>query len=120
MSCTFQVRDEVVWDPSNTVARLFKGEAEAVASAFGLVSGVGDIIEDECEIDLPVLEEFLAELVRQYHRATHPILRSLTVGFIATASVLVERAGGRLPSGEPEQVAAWARLRQEHARSMSR
>jgi hypothetical protein len=110
----------VLWDPSNTVARLFAGEAEAVASAFGLASGIGDIIEDECEIDLPVLEAFLAELVRQYHQATHPILRSLTVGFIATASVLVERAGGQLPAGDAQQVAAWDQLRQEHARSMPR
>ena len=41
-------------------------------------------------------------------------------GFIATALVLAERAGGRLPETTPEQAAAWARLRQEHARSMSR
>ncbi|MFJ8472000.1 DUF6086 family protein [Kitasatospora sp. NPDC094011] len=110
--------DEIVWDPSNTVARLFTGEAVAVASAFNLESGIGEIIEDECELDLPVLEAFLADLVRRYHEATHPILRSLTVGFIATASVLVDRAGGQLPPGEPDQVAAWAQLRQEHARSM--
>ncbi len=120
MSCTFQVGDEIVWDPSNTVARLFVGEAAAVASAFGLESGIGEIIEDECELDLPVLEAFVAGLVRRYHEATHPMLRSLTVGFIATVSVLVERAGGRLPSGEADQVAAWAQLRQEHARSMPR
>ena len=41
-------------------------------------------------------------------------------GFIATALVLAERAGGRLPETTPEQAAGLARLRQEHARSMSR
>jgi hypothetical protein len=50
----------------------------------------------------------------------HPILRSLMTGLIATALVLAERAGGHLPETTPEQAAAWARLRQEHARSMSR
>ncbi|MER7670567.1 DUF6086 family protein [Kitasatospora sp. NPDC096128] len=101
------------------VVRLFTGAA-AVASAFGLHSGVGEIIEDGCELDIPVLEAFVAELARRYHEATHLILRSLTVGFIATASVLVDRGGGQLPSGGPDRVAAWARLRQEQARSMPR
>lgn len=83
-------------------------------------SGLGDIIEDQCEVDLPAFEKFLAEAMRQYHQTAHPILRSLMTGFIATALVLAERAGGRLTETTPEQAAAWARLRQEHARSMSR
>ena len=120
VSCLFEIGDTVLWNPSNTVARIFKGEAEAIASAFHVASGLGDIIEDECEVDLPAFEKFLAEAMRQYHQTAHPILRSLMTGFIATALVLAERAGGRLPETTPEQAAAWARLRQEHARSMSR
>ena len=47
-------------------------------------------------------------------------------GTVGAVSCLFEigdtvlRAGGRLPETTPEQAAAWARLRQEHARSMSR
>jgi Family of unknown function (DUF6086) len=120
MSCTFDVGDTVLWSPSNTVARLFHGQAQAVAAAFAVPCGLGPIIEDECEIDLPVFERFVAEITKQYDRATHPILRSLTVGFIGTASVLVERAGALLPGSEPDQAGAWARLRQEYSRSMPR
>ena len=46
--------------------------------------------------------------------------RSLTVGTIATASVLVERAAGQLPELDPEQSTAWTALRGQHARSMPR
>ncbi len=120
VSCLFEIGDTVLWNPSNTVACIFKGEAEAIASAFHVASGLGDIIEDQCEVDLPAFEKFLAEAMRQYHQTAHPILRSLMTGFIATALVLAERAGGRLTETTPEQAAAWARLRQEHARSMSR
>jgi Family of unknown function (DUF6086) len=120
MSCLFEVDDAVVWSPSNTVGRLFKGEVDAVASAFRVPAGLGDIIEDECVIDLPVFESFLAEATQQFDRTTHPILRSLTVSVIATASVLVERAGGHLPDTEPERAAAWTQLRAEHGRSMPR
>ncbi|MCX4748852.1 DUF6086 family protein [Kitasatospora sp. NBC_01287] len=120
MSCTFQVQDEVVWDASNTVARLYTAQVEAVAGTLGLASGIGEIVEDECEIDPPTLEGFLGELLRQYHRATHPILRSLTVGVIATSLVLLDRVGGRLPATDPDQLGAWTQLRDEHARSMPR
>ncbi len=120
MSCLFEIDGTVLWSPSNTVARIFKGEAEAIASAFRVASGLGDIIEDECQVDLPVFEGFLAAAARQYQQTAHPILRSLMTGFLATAMVLAERAGGQLPETSPEQTAAWAQLRQEHARSMSR
>jgi hypothetical protein len=120
MSCYFDVDGTTLWNPSNTVGRLFKAEVEAVASTLHLTSGLGDIIEDVYEIDLPIFEKFLAELVGQYHRVMHPIFRSLTVSIIATASVLVERADGRLPHAEPDQAAAWSQLRHEHGRSMSR
>jgi hypothetical protein len=120
VSCRVEIDDTTLWWPANTVAVLFKAQAEAVATAFRTESGVGDIIEDEIAIDLPVFEAFVTEAVARYQRATHPILRSLTVGFISTATVLLERAGGRLPDGTAEDLAAWARLRQQHSQWMSR
>jgi hypothetical protein len=120
MSCTFNVGDLTVWNPSNTVARLFKEEAEAIAATFDIPSGLGPIIEDECEIDVVVFEAFVGQLIKQYEQVVHPIFKTLTVGFIATASVLVERAGGQLPPLPAAQTNAWAQLRAEHARSMSR
>lgn len=120
MSCSFDVGKTTVWNPANTVGYLFKSEADAVAAAFKVNSGIGDLIEDEYAIDLPVFEKFVAEALRQYGRTNHPILKSLTVSVISIASVLVERADGQLPDLEPEQAAAWAQLRQEHSRSMTR
>jgi hypothetical protein len=120
MSCSFEIGDNVLWSPSNTIARLFKGQVEAVAAAFAVDSGLGEIVEDECEIELPAFEKFVAEAARQYGRATHPVLRSLTVSVIAVASVLVERACGRLPDAQPGQEADWAQLRREHAQFMPR
>jgi hypothetical protein len=120
MSCYFQIDDNVLWNPSNEVARLFKGQIEVVASVLRLDSGLGDIIEDECEVAPDVFERFVAEAMKQYQHVLHPIFRSLTVGVIATASVLVERAGGQLPELDPEQSTAWTALRGQHARSMPR
>jgi hypothetical protein len=120
MSATFLVGDVVVWSPSNQVARLFVGQAETIAATFGAPSGIGDIVEDECEIDPAVFGKFLTEVLRQYQATTHPILRSLLIGFVGTALVLADRAGLALPELPPDQLAAWTAVRQEQTRWMSR
>lgn len=120
MSCYFEANDTILWNPSNTVARLFKGQVEAVATAFSVQSGLGDIVDDECKIDTSAFEEFVAEAIRQHDHATHPILRSLIAPVIATALVLVERIGGQPPQTEPDQTAAWNERRYEQAHFMPR
>jgi hypothetical protein len=120
MSCLFKTDGKVLWNPSNTVARLFKGQAEAAAVAFDVPSGIGAIIEDECEIELQAFERFLTELVKQYADATHPILRSLTSGLIAISSVLVERTDGQGTKNGANDTAPWAELAREYSRSMPR
>lgn len=121
MSISFDLGDEVLWWPSNLPAHLFKGHAESIAAALKIPSGLGDIIEDECEVDLPAFEEFVAAVSRQYDESTHPIVRAMISSFIPTAQVLVERAGGSYPkAGSERQEAVWAAMRKEHAASMSR
>ena len=127
MSCRFYVEaaedtDEPnLWWPANNVARLFKGYSESVAVLLGVPSGIGDLIEDECEVDLPVFEKFCAEAVARYEKTNHALLRTLIVGFIGTALALLDRAGGKMPaSATPEQQAAWIALRDQQARLMNR
>lgn len=120
MSMAFHDGDDVLWSPSNQVGRLFKGQAEVIASVFDIPSGLGDIIEDECDIDPVLFGKFLSQLVRQHDTTAHPILKSLIVGFIGPALVLADRAGLSLPDLPPDRLDAWATLRQEQARSMSR
>jgi hypothetical protein len=118
VSIYFQIGDDILWNPSSSVARIFKGEAEVIASDLRTASGLGEIINDECEVDLSVLQKFVAEAIGQLDRTNNSIFLSLTTGFVATATVLIERAGGQLPHSE--QAAAWDQLRLEHARAMPR
>jgi uncharacterized protein DUF6086 len=120
MSTTFHTGGDVVWSPSNQVARLFTGQAAVITSVFAVPSGLGDIIEDECEIDPSAFAAFLTAILHQYQAATHPILRSLIVGFLGTALVLADRAGLPLPEQPQDQLTAWVALREQQARYMSR
>lgn len=120
MSCVFEADDITLWNPSNTVARLFKAQAEAVATAFHVPSGLGEIIDDECQVDVAALEDFVAEASKAYQQSVHPVLKALTISVIATAGVLVQRAGGSFPTLDPLADAAWAQMRSDYGSSMSR
>ncbi|MBV9023091.1 MAG: hypothetical protein JO362_04675 [Streptomycetaceae bacterium] len=78
-------------------------------------------MRQQAVLNLSVFEAFCAEAVAQYGKTTHGILRSLLVGFLATALVLLDRAGHPMPTcPTAEQHAAWTALRDQHALLMPR
>ncbi|MBY8880539.1 DUF6086 family protein [Actinacidiphila acidipaludis] len=109
-----------LWRAEPAVARLFTGEARLVADALGVPSGIGEPEGDRCTVDLPAFSTFCATAVEGY--ANQPgIQRALTVGFVATALALLDRAGHPLPPApSAEQQAAWSALRDQHAAVMPR
>jgi hypothetical protein len=133
----FQVGDQVLWNPSNVVAELFVRTAEALAPTAGVSTGIGPMEADEYQIDMAAFDAFVDALVRRYVASRHPILNSMLEGFIATALVLVQRAGrsvtalsdpvpaelrdasvgpaGMAAPGDAERLRG---LRDEHARAM--
>ncbi|UBU12594.1 DUF6086 family protein [Nonomuraea gerenzanensis] len=101
MSQYYQVGEQVLWNPSNGVSALFLRSAQALAPEAGLPTGLGPMRSDECQIDLETFTAFVGALVDRYERTNHPILHALMEGFIATALVLVQRAGAELGRSAP-------------------
>nr|WP_269461024.1 DUF6086 family protein [Actinoplanes derwentensis] len=87
-----------LWNPANRVAGLFMRTTEAVGGLVSLPSGVGAMVSDECVIDVDVFVVFVEALVREYRSSGHPVFRSLLEGWLATAVVMVWRAGRELPA----------------------
>ena len=135
----FRVGQQVLWNPSNGVAELFVHTAQTLAHIQDVPSGIGDMDADEYEIDPDSLSAFVNALVGRYVASHHPILRALLEGFVATAMVLVDRAGRDTPAlDDPPPLelrdvsistagmapradaARLRRLAQEHARAMPR
>jgi hypothetical protein len=104
----FLVGGRIVWNPSNRVAELFVQLAGVMAEAAATPSGLHDTGADEYEVDLVLFEAFTDALTRRYLSSSHVIMRSLIEGFLATALVLVDRAGGTV-SALSEVVALDAR-----------
>ncbi|KJY43636.1 hypothetical protein VR41_02390 [Streptomyces sp. NRRL B-1568] len=120
MSCYFQVNEEDLWNPSNSVARLFLEQADTLSRLVGKDSGLSPIIEDECEINLSEFINFTDSLVKAYQDSNNKAFRSLLCGFISVALVLVERGGGSLESVSPEHSEMWERLRASNSMGMPR
>lgn len=94
----FRVGRQVLWNPSNGVAELFARTAQALAPTAGIPTGTSEMYADEYEIDPDSLAAFLNALVSRYLASHHPVFRALLEGFLATAMVLVERAGRDVPA----------------------
>ena len=94
MSQYFGVGDVTLWNPSHSVALLFARTVEAMVPLADQPSGVTDLHGDEYQVDPALFAAFVDTLVRRYLGPSHPVLRTLMQGFLATALVLVERAGG--------------------------
>ncbi|MEV5708625.1 DUF6086 family protein [Actinoallomurus sp. NPDC052274] len=97
----FQVDDRVLWNPSNGVARVFVRTAEVLVPEAELPTGLGPMVEDECQVDMAAFTAFVRALIGRYEASNHRILRSLMEDFIAVALVLVERGGGTLRPSDP-------------------
>lgn len=120
LSCYFQVGDDDVWNPSNSLARVFLGQADVLSRLIGKDTGLGDIVEDECEIDPQVFLAFVDALVKRYQESNNETLRALLKGFVSVALVLVDRMGARVMSISPEYAEMWATESETQASSMPR
>ncbi|WP_327290303.1 DUF6086 family protein [Streptomyces sp. NBC_01198] len=110
-----------LWRADDRVAGLFLGHAALFADFLGVPSGIGNIVNGECPVDGSLLDAFCVASLAEYGATVQGIQRALTVGFIATALVLLDRAGRPVPTCvAPEQQAAWAALRDQHSAVMPR
>ncbi len=110
-----------LWRAGDGVAQLFRWQAQAVAKHLGIRSGLGDVRDGECTVDPDEFTVFCASAIGRYGASDEGVERALTVAFIATALVLLDRTGAPVPSaGTPEQDAAWTALREQHAALMPR
>lgn len=93
MSCYFQTNETDLWNPSNAAARLFIQQAHYQSELLGVPSGVGPVIEDECEINTEAFAAFVGASTREFDKTNHTIKRALMRGVTVTSLVLAERAG---------------------------
>lgn len=100
MSQYFSIDGTDVWNPSHGPGTLFTHLAEALVPLAGQPSGIGVTPgdPDDHPIDGAAFAAFTDTLVAEYRATSHPIMRALLEGFVATAAVMARRGGLALPA----------------------
>ncbi|MGW0700090.1 DUF6086 family protein [Streptomyces sp. NPDC002867] len=93
MSQYFDFGDETLWNPSNGASRMFQRQVAVFESELELLSGIGPMENDECQIHPATFTTFVNALLAQHRRTSHAIILALSEDFIAIVLVLAERAG---------------------------
>lgn len=115
MSCFFTLAGRDVWNPSNSVGRLFHAQALQMGQVFGIRTGLGAFVDDECHVDAVDFRRFIGDAVTRYERSAHPVLRSMTEPVTVVGLVLLQRADLSVP----EAGANWACRKSSMARGMT-
>ncbi|MFI1565566.1 DUF6086 family protein [Streptomyces sp. NPDC020490] len=111
--------DRDIWCAGAEAAHAFVGTAEVLSGVLRVRSGIADPVDGVCAIDFQEFGLLSAAAVHRFSTSDQGILRSLSLGFIATSLVLIDRAGHPAPPMPgPAQERAWAALRDQHARAM--
>ncbi|MFE9055734.1 hypothetical protein CJI59_08255 [Streptomyces sp. Alain-F2R5] len=100
MSQYFDMGDETLWNPSNGAARLFLRHVALYEAELGVPSGIGEMVNDECQVDPGAYEAFVNRLLEWHHDTAHAVIHGLSRGFVATALALAHRAG--IEVGSPD------------------
>ncbi|WEV26091.1 DUF6086 family protein [Streptomyces sp. 71268] len=120
MSCFFRVADRDVWNPSNSIARLFIAEAEGIASLLSESTGIGPVVDDECELNATSFAAFATALLRRHWSTNHPIMRSLLEGVAGIVFVLASRSEIDLQIDDPDCRDYWLEQSSRFSRVMVR
>ncbi|WP_329503579.1 DUF6086 family protein [Streptomyces iakyrus] len=74
MSQYFDVGEETLWNPSHGASRLFRRQVAVFESELGFRSGIGPMVNDECQIDPVAFETFVNALLAQHRRTSHALV----------------------------------------------
>lgn len=107
MSMLVFIDQSRVWDLSYGLGKMFIQQARALESSTSLVSGVGDIANDECRIDGELFSKFLDQLL-SIHVGGHAPVQNLVGGFVRIGLVLARRAELDIPSFRGQAADTWS------------
>jgi uncharacterized protein DUF6086 len=101
MTYTFDVGDDTIWGPANSVARIFMGIVKTLSDEYGVPSGLGEDLMGMVEIN-PVefsglVQRVLAERAKSLHMYKSMMLDGILPILIAMADRGAMGVAGRTP-----------------------
>ena len=99
MGVLFEDGDELIWNPSPRLARLFVGQVRALEELTSAHSGIGPIIGDEVQVNRTQLHAFVAALAAEWEADSSATLKTLVAGPFAIATGILAACDESLTAG---------------------
>ena len=97
MSQYVEMEGRTLWNPANRAGNLFLRHVRLWEEELGLPSGIGEMTNDEIDIEREPFTAFVAALVAHQRATGHGVILALSAGFTGTVLTLADRAGIPLP-----------------------
>ncbi|MFH8725727.1 DUF6086 family protein [Streptomyces termitum] len=111
MSYTFDVGDDTLWGPANSVARIFLGTVKTLSDEYRVPSGVGDDLMGMVEIDPVEFAAFVQRVLKERAASLHPYKNMLLDGVLPILIALADRGRMGVTGRTPEEHAYLAGVR---------
>ncbi|MEU8538881.1 DUF6086 family protein [Streptomyces sp. NPDC048717] len=111
MSYTFDVGDDTLWGPVNSVARIFMGTVKSISTEYRVPSGIGDDLMGMVEIDPVEFASFVQRVLAERAKSLHLYKDMLLDGVLPLLIALADRGGMGVEGRTPEENAYLERVR---------
>ncbi|MFJ7961644.1 DUF6086 family protein [Streptomyces sp. NPDC096319] len=103
MSYTFDIGDDTLWGPANSVARIFLGMVRTLSEEYQVPSGVGDDLMGMVEIDPVEFAAFVQRVLTERANSLHMYKDMMLDGVLPILIAMADRGRLGIVGGTPEE-----------------
>ncbi|MFJ8620879.1 DUF6086 family protein [Streptomyces clavifer] len=103
MSYTFDIGDETIWGPVNSVAHIFLGTVKTFSEEYGVPSGFGDDLMGMVEINPNEFAVFVQRVLAERAQSLHLYKSMMLDGVLPILVALADRGRLEVAGRSPEE-----------------
>ncbi|MFJ8646177.1 DUF6086 family protein [Streptomyces sp. NPDC093546] len=103
MSYTFDIGDDTIWGPANSVARIFLGTVKTLSEEYRVPSGVGDDLMGMVEIDPGEFAAFVQRVLAERAQSLHMYKSMMLDGILPILIAMADRGNLGITARTPEE-----------------
>lgn len=105
MSYTFDVGDDTIWGPANSVARIFMGIVKTLSDEYRIPSGLGEDFMGMVEINPVEFAGFAQRVLAERAQSLHMYKSMMLDGILPILIAMADRGGMAIAGRTPEESA---------------
>ncbi|MFE4540046.1 DUF6086 family protein [Streptomyces scopuliridis] len=103
MSYTFDIGDDTIWGPANSVARVFLGTVRTLSEEYRVPSGFGDDLMGMVEIDPVAFAAFVQRVLAERAQSLHMYKSMMLDGILPILIAMADRGKLGVTARTPEE-----------------